>query len=201
MRGGVLLLRAQLGGGPGLACRKEDRVVAEAVLAPGRPGDATRPLAAHDVLRVGAVTGQRQRRHGDEGGPSPFRGQVGELGEDEVEVGLIVAVAAAPPGGEHTRHPVQSLHRQPGVVGHGGQTAGLRARPRFDQRVLLEGRAGLGHLGVLGDVAEADDLDARHALGRQDAPQLGQLLLVARGDEQPHRLGRHHFTFGGSSPG
>ena len=90
------------------------------------------------------------------------------MGEQQSGVGRVVAVHARPAGGQHAGHPVQRVDAEPRIVGQ-RDLAGLPGRLQgLVQRVLLEGRAGLGLLGELRDVVETEeqvlaDDDARRA--------------------------------------
>ena len=108
-------------------------------------------------------------------------GHVADLGQHQLEVGLVVAVPAGPAGAEHARHAVERVDREPGVVGDRRQ-AGARAPSRalisaFSPKV----RPVSGTSGYSGTSREPDQLDrvgAERAV--QDPLQLDELLRVAR---------------------
>jgi hypothetical protein len=95
---------------------------------------------------------------------------VADLREQEVEVGVVVAVPARPAGAEHARHPAQRVHRQAGVVRDGGQAGVPDPLAGLQQRVLREREPGLRHLLVRRHVVQPDQFGRRAAQGGvQDA--------------------------------
>ena len=120
------------------AVRHEDGVVPEAVAAARRAGQ----LAAHRALgQVLAPRGQHQRRHAHEPRPPLTGRDVRELAEQQPQVGLVIPVRPGPAGRQHTGHPVQRVHAEPGVVGHRGEPGERGHRPGLQQCVPGEGRA------------------------------------------------------------
>src|SRR5690606_33259395 len=109
-----------------------------------------------------------------------------------------------PPRREHTRHAVQRVDGQPGVVRHGGQPRGLRRVPGLGERVLLERRPCLGGLVERLHVRHPDDLEAVYPGLGQNATQLLEFARVPRRQQHP-RTHLEPFFFGcggsGSSPG
>ena len=73
---------------------------------------------------------------------------------------------------------------RPGVVGDREQPGVREPPPGLDQRVLGERRAGLGHLGVRPATSSSPTTSTSGSAG-QDAPQLGELLRVAGGQQDP----------------
>ena len=93
-------------------------------------------------------------------------------------VGLVVAVAAAVAGAVDAGGTVQCIHAQAGVIGDGGQAAGLADGLGLDEGIGLKGSAGLVRLD-----GDAKLLLADHfvALSLEDAPQLAELSGIAGG--------------------
>jgi hypothetical protein len=84
----------------------------------------------------------------------------------------------------HAGLAAQRIDAQAGIVGHGRQAGGRRGVPRLGQRVLDERvmrLLGLGHA----ERALGDQLDRQRG---EQLPQLGELLRVVRGQDQPHRM-------------
>ncbi len=180
MRQGVLLLGVHLGGGPRLAVRHEDRVVAEAVGPPALPQQVPAHLALGDLSGV-----TRDDQHGGalERGPAALVGDVGDLGEHQVEVGRVVA-AAGPTRAEDARHAVEGVDAQAAVVGDGGLAGGRRDRLGLEQGVGREGLPGLGDLGHVGVGVQPDELDGQPQPA-EDLAELGDLVRVACGQDHP----------------
>ncbi len=89
--------------------------------------------------------------------PTVLAPDVGELGEQQVEVRLVVAVAPAPARAEDPRRPAHDVDRDPRVVGDRDDPRVRRERPRLDQRVGLECLAVLDGL-LRAAVRGGDDL-------------------------------------------
>ncbi len=195
MADGVLLVGSQLGIAAALRVGAlvrlahtalvgdEERVVAEAVV-PGQPleGDAARAFApAGEVLAGGQD--EADRRH--ELRAALPRRDVLHVLEKLVVVGLVVAVVAAVAGAVDAGSAVQRIHAEAGIVGDGGQAAGLADGLGFDEGIGLKGSAGLVRLD-----GDAKLLLADHfvALSLEDAPQLAELSGVAGGCTNLHTI-------------
>ncbi len=89
MADGVFLLRDQLGGSECVAEGSEDRVVSEAVAAPGLGNQASFEHAFdHPLVTVGYGHGRRAIK----GRSPPLAWNVGELGKEKLQVRRIVTV-------------------------------------------------------------------------------------------------------------
>jgi hypothetical protein len=113
---------------------------------------------------------------------APLVGHVGQLGQQQGVVAVVVLRRARPPCGQHARHAVEGVDAEPAVVGERWEPGRLQARARLQQGVALERRLVLDRLVVPGDVVDAEDLDAGSVLA-QDPLHLLDLLAVARGEE------------------
>src|SRR5690606_41445680 len=82
---------------------------------------------------------------------------------------------------EHPGHAVEHVDAEPGVVGHRGQPGLPGHLAGLEQRVLLEGDAGLGHVADGGELLQPHDVEPG-----EDAPQLSDLAGVAGGEQDPH---------------
>ena len=133
----------------------------------------------------------RQDQYGGAGevGPEPVLGHVGQLGQDQPQVGRVVSVLAGPARREYAGHPVQRVDTQAGIVGDSGQAGEFRHGMGLQQRVLLERGPGFGHLGRAGELAETGQLHLDPAAG-EDPGQLDELVRVTRGQDQPRPPGR-----------
>ncbi len=123
-------------------------------------------------------------------------GDVGELGEQQVEVGAVVAVLAGPAGGEDAGGAAQDVDAETGVVGDGGQAGGAGQGVRLEQGVLGEGDAGLGDVGDLRIGVGADQFDVQAGVA-EDVAEFGDLVLVAGGEDES---GGHGSTLNGQGP-
>ncbi|GAA2798902.1 hypothetical protein GCM10019017_50840 [Streptomyces showdoensis] len=108
---------------------------------------------------------------------------VGELGEEQVQVGLVVAVAAGPAGREDAGGAVEDVHAEAGVVGDGGQAGGPGEGVGLEEGVLGEGDAGFLDVGDLGERVRADELVVESGVG-EDRVEFGDLARVAGGEDQ-----------------
>ena len=95
-----------------------------------------------------------------------------------VVVGLVIAVVAAVTGTVDAGCTAQCVHTQAGIIGDGGQTAGLADRFSLDEGILCKGGARLVRLD-----GDAQFLLAHHlvALRFQDAAQFAELSGIAGG--------------------
>ena len=140
--------------------------------------------ALQDALddAFGAV-GEGQGRGAGEVGGAVVVGDVGELGEQQVEVGLVVAVPAGPAGGEDAGGAAEDVDAEAGVVGDRRQAGGLGQGVRLEERVLGEGDAGLLDVGDVRVGIRADEFDVE--VGRiEDGAELGDLAVVAGGEDE-----------------
>lgn len=176
----VLLGRGQLRAGSGVSVGLEDGVVAEAVRAGRGVAEGAAEAALDDAFR--AVRECEGCRAGEVGAPV-FVGDVGELGEEKIEVGLVVSVAAGPAGGEDAGGAAQDVDAETGVVGDGGQPGRLRQGVRLEQGVLREGHAGFLDVGNVRVGLRAHQLVAESRVG-EDRPQFGDFPGVAGGEDQ-----------------
>jgi hypothetical protein len=145
---------------------------------------------------VGRVGG-RDHERGDADEHGTALGHVGQLADQQVQVGLVVAVLARPAGRQHARHAVQRVHRQPGVVGDGRQPGVSGDRVGLEQGVVGERGAGLGHVGRVRERLEPDDLhvtaDPAPDPG-QDPRQFGDLARVPGGEHHAAAAVSHRFS-------
>ena len=196
----VLLRRAHLRRRPPRAARRvlldghEDRVVAEAALAPGLTQEAAlhRALDPRDRRPVIRAGGGQYRRAGEAGGAVGVR-HVGDLVQQEAQVRRVVTVAAAPAGGEDAGCAAEHVHAQARVVGDGGQAGDPHQGAGLDLRVGREAEPVLHGLGRAQGAGRDDR--ARVQPGherREDRPQLGELAGVVGGQDQHGPVGRGH---------
>ena len=193
MADGVLFVGGQLGVaaalGVGALARlahaafvgDEQRVVAKAVVS-RQPlkGDAAGALA-HTGQMPAFRQDEADRRH--ELRAALPRRDVLHLLQEFVVVGLVVAVVAAVAGTVDAGGTVQRVHAQAGIVGDGGQPAGLADGLGLDEGIFFKGGAGLLRLDGDAKLLLADDLVA---LCLKDAPQLAELSGVAGGCADLH---------------
>ena len=92
---------------------------------------------------------------------------VGDLTQDQPQVGLVVPVPARPAGREHPGHPVERVDAQARVVGDRGQAGELRHRTGLEQRIPHECGLGLRHARHAGESAEVVEFHL-DPLGLQD---------------------------------
>lgn len=69
-----------------------------------------------------------------------------ELGQEEIQVGLVIAMPACPPGRENSRRSTQDIHCQPGIVSDSHQACCLRHGTGFEQGVLGKRDAGFSNV-------------------------------------------------------
>ncbi len=129
------------------------------------------------------------------GGAAALVGDVGHPLQQQVHVGLWVALLAREPRAVHAGRAVQRSHRQPGVVRHRIQAGQPPGAGRLEQSVADE------RVGVLHDVLELDppglaDLGLAEHLYAIAAHrgQLAQLALVAGRKNKRHRRQRARFA-------
>ena len=144
----------------------------------GGEGDGPRALPpGGDHVPVGEAAGD----HRDElGRPGRLPPQV--LQQQAIAPG-VVQLRAAIAGGVYPRRPVQCVHAQAGVVGDGGQAAGLHHGLGLQQGVLLEGGARLLYVHIHPGLGLGADLYPQF---RQDGVHFRQLLFVFAGQYQFH---------------
>ena len=106
------------------------------------------------------------------------RRDVLHLLQEFVVVGLVVAVVAAVAGTVDAVGTVQRVHAQAGIVGDGGQPAGLADGLGLDESVFRKGGAGLFRLDGDDQLLLTDHL---MSLRFQNAAQLAELTGVAGG--------------------
>ena len=188
MADGVLFVRGQLGIAAVLGvgalvplahaavCGDEQRVVPETVV-PVQPleGDAARTLA--HAGQVSAVRQDEAHRR-NKLCPALFLRDLLHGVQQLVVVGLVIAVVAAVTGTVDAGCTAQCVHTQAGIIGDGGQTAGLADRFSLDEGILCKGGARLVRLD-----GDAQFLLAHHlvALRFQDAAQFAELSGIAGG--------------------
>jgi hypothetical protein len=177
MRDRVLAVGVHLGGRAPVRGVEEDRVVAEAVLAPRFVDEVALdpPLGLDDHARLGAGDGDREaalevRERLDDA-------LLVEASEQEVEVLQVGRLLAGVAGGADAGLAVEGRDDEAGVVreARGAEERGVRER--LDRGVLAEGGAGLG------DIREVDGDDGADAQRREDLPHLDELLRVLASDE------------------
>ena len=186
MADGVLFVRGQLGIaavlGVGALVRfahaavsgDEQRVVAKAVVAAQpRKSDAARALA--HAGQVPTVRQDEAHRRDELCPPLPGRHRL-HGSQKLIVVGLVIAVVAAVAGAVHAGCTVQCVHAQTGVIGDGGQAAGLADSLCLDEGVFRKGGAGFLRLDGDAQLLLADHL---MSLRFQNAAQLAKLSGVA----------------------
>src|SRR4029077_4764914 len=176
---GILLGTRELRGGAVLAGRHEHRVIAEAT-APARgvrdvplPGPLrnerrTVPGASqpHDDALVACLA--KAIRH------------LVQLGEQLAQVLLIARTFPGKARRPHPGSPNESIHLDPGIVGERRQVCVARGVARLQQRILEEGRAGLGG----GPDAEFRLGNQLHREWREQVCKLAQLPRVGAGENR-----------------
>ena len=178
MGDGVLLLGAELGEGLFLLRHEEDGVVAEAVLPLGGVGQGAGALPpGGDNIPIGHAQGDDRDEFA-----LPVQLPLHVLQQQAVPAHVVQALPAVP-GGVDSGGTVQSVHGQAGVVGDGGEAAGLHDGLGLQEGVLLEGGPRLLHVHVHAHVGLQDHL---HPLGGEDVPHLHQLVLVLAGKHYFH---------------
>ena len=103
-----------------------------------------------------------------------------QLLQEQLVIGLVVAVHARVTGGVHAGAAVQRVHLEAGIVRDGGAAGPLHQGLRLDQRVLLECLAGLLHVRVEARLLHGGDVEAV----AQEELHLLELSEVSGGDEQ-----------------
>ena len=191
----VLLGRLQLCRRPGVARRvalhrDEHRVVAETVDTRRFSRDPAAPFAAHHPRpRHRARPGRARRRRQRRGARRARR----RAEPATARCSRIVAVPTRPARRQHTRHAVQRVHRQAGIVRQADLARVARRLRGLGDRILLERRPGLRFLGEGRDVGQPQH---PHPV-TQNPLQLGELLRVAGGQQHPaHDLAAWARAFG-----
>ena len=162
-----------------LPVRDEDRVVAEAAGPGGRRREAAGPAALDRVL--GAVgTHERDDRH--ELRRTVRVGDIGELVEEQLEVGRRILLVPGPVRREHTGRSAQDVHRDTGVVGQRGQPRVRGGRARLDERVGGERHTVLDRLGSV----VPDDLEVGTGRGDDRLELLDLVRIVGGQDDARH---------------
>src|SRR3989442_1984635 len=178
VRAAVLLLARALRHRPPVAPDDEDRVVAEAPLAPRRVAD----LAEHRAVEELALAIRRaQRRHAHEA-RAPVRHAVEQ--REELRVALVgrSVLAEEPPAADAGRA-TQVEHLEPGVVRDRQEAARPCVRARLRLRVLRERGSGLVGLGRHGrEIVRRDELEVE---ALEDLAVLAQLAGIGGADEEP----------------
>lgn len=82
---------------------------------------------------------------------------VGELGQEQVQVGAVVAVGAGPAGREDAGGAAEYVDAEAGVVGDRGVAGGLCEGVGLEEGVLGEGDAGFLDVGDVGVRVRADE--------------------------------------------
>ncbi len=103
--------------------------------------------------------------------------------EHEPQVGLVVAVPPGPARRQHAGHAVERVDGQTGVVGDGRQAGVREPLARLDQRVVGEGRAGLGHL-VVGATSSRPSTSTSGTRGARMRRSSASFLRVAGGQQR-----------------
>ncbi len=158
----VLLLCAHLRGRHLVAVRLNDRVVAEAVGARGARAAGGRQTAPSTTrsTRPGTTSAAAQAKCAPRGARRGRR-RAGRAAASRLAV---VAVAAGPARAESTPGiPFSASTQSPESSATAGSPVSRRDRARLEQRVLGEGRPGLGDVGPSRAGVQADELEARPA--------------------------------------
>src|SRR6478609_9573083 len=181
----VLLRGGQLTVGQRFPVSDEDRVVAEAVVPPRLAHQPAGHLPLdHDLPPARGS----ERRGTDERCAPPAIRNIDDLVEQQPQVCRVVPVPAGPAGGEHARHAVQRVYRQPGVISDGDQPSRQSSDPGLRQGVVGEGGCGLRYLVVRRRIVQANHSQVGLHVG-EDAPQLGEFVGIAGGEQ--HLRGHH----------
>ena len=138
MRDRVLFIWGHLRSRPGLAFWLEERVIAKAVVPTRLAQEAALPAALGHVF--GAI-GSHERADGDESGGAALIGDIGHLRQDQVIIGLVIAMLAGPAGGKYAGHAVELFDGQAGIIRDGSKAGRSRASAGLDERVIGEGAA------------------------------------------------------------
>src|SRR6266508_3582361 len=179
---GVLLLGGQLGHGPEVTARDEDRVVAEPAPAPGFQDQ--RPLAGG--LGVGEpLPRPRHKGHAPIPGCPPGGGDRRDRGDQRPEIVLVGGVLAGEPRGVDAGLAVQRVDLDPRVVGHGGDPDGRRHGPGLQRGVLQVAPARLLDDRPLPGVVLGRD--PRHGPLGTDREDLADLPGIARSHRELRR--------------
>ena len=133
MRDRVLFFWGHLRSRPRLAFWLKERVIAKAVVPARLAQEAAFPAALSHVL--GAI-GSHERADGDKGGGAALIGNIGHLCQDQVIIGLVIAVLAGPAGGKHAGHAIELFDGQAGIIRDGSKAGGSRAGAGLDERVI-----------------------------------------------------------------
>ena len=132
-------------------------------------------------------------RHHKCGGATESRGtaglrNVGDLGEQQRVVGLVIAMPAGPAGRQDARSVAHYVHDQAGVVGDCRAAGTCGHITGLEQRVLLKGHAifhGIGQVQrACGDELRIGCAGAKPFL--QNAAYFHQLALIVGGDDDFH---------------
>ena len=198
MADGVLFLRRQFSAAALLAGRLQHGIVTEAAGAPWfAQEDALQlPVLHHFTAGAVAVRGHRQGSGAHKRGTAVFVRHVGQLVQQEFQVGGIVAVPPGPAGGKDARGATHDVNGKAGVVGNGHQSGGAGHCPRLKQGVFGERhagfddvrgtcRGGVHHLRV--DV-EPGNLPA------EEFTEFAKLAFVVRGQHQPGGRAAHRVS-------
>jgi hypothetical protein len=174
----VLLLWGQLGHGAlvaGVVVRHEGGVVPEAAAAARVVRQ--RPFAAtvHQMLPPARLH-VRDRAHVGDARVAVGRDFAQQLGEVLLVGGAVTGVAGRPDAGGAA----EGGRLDAGVVGDRGAARGRCRGACLPERVVGEGGAGLGRQGD--PVRQRVELERAHELA-----ELAQLVLVAGGEDEPHR--------------
>ena len=152
MADGVFLLRRQLGKGLAQLRHEKHRVIAEAVVPLGCIGNGAEAISGGvQPVPIGKAADDGGVEMGGAGPSTP------EILQQQAIAGL-VTVHAAVSGGIDARCAIQRVHAQAGVVGNGGQAAGLHDGHGLDGGVFGEGDAVFLRLQVQAHVGLEDHL-------------------------------------------
>src|SRR5918994_7022519 len=187
----VLLRVAVLRQRAGVPGRDEDRVVAEAVGATRR---TSQPALDPALAALHAAVRQRDDGSAHERGAAVFVRHVGDLLEQEGEIGAVPLLAARvragrrprPASGEDAWRPAEDVDGKARVVGDGREAGGLGEGNGLEPCVAEEGHLGLSDVRRVVDGAGAHHLEVELVDQRcEDLPQLVHLVLVASREDQP----------------
>ena len=131
-----------------------------------------------------------QRGGAGETGTAAAGRHVRQLGQDERQVGRVVAMTSGPAGGQNPGHPVQRVDTEPGIVRDRRQAGERRYRTGLEQRVLLERAARLRDVGRAWARGETHQVHDGSIARRGENPgQLGDLVRIPGGEHHALRLG------------
>src|SRR5699024_10317612 len=170
---------AHFRGGDVVAIRLKDRVVTEPAAAPTIREERSAQVAVLNRLR--ALGGDHRRGTHERCLPMGGR-DIRELGEEEIDIGVVVAVVADPTRGEDARCPAEDVDGEAGVVGEGDEPGLLGHGARFEERILSEGDPGFFHVGQV-EINRGDDL-LRGQDPREDGAELREFSLVLGGEDE-----------------